>query len=627
MSTQPNANILWFLPTHGDGRYLGTTTGGREVNFNYLRQIAQAADQLGYFGVLLPTGRSCEDSWVVASAVAPWTERLRYLVAVRPGLQSPSVAARMTATLDRVSNGRLLINVVTGGDPVENKGDGIFLNHDERYEVTREFLNVYSDLLAGKTVNVEGKHIRIEDGRLLFQPVQSPRPPLYFGGSSDAGIDVAVDTVDKYLTWGEPPAQVAEKVNRVKAAAAARGRKLSFGIRLHVIVRETNAEAWKAADELIQHVTDETVASAQKIFSRMDSVGQQRMAQLHGGRRDKLEISPNLWAGVGLVRGGAGTALVGDPETVAARIKEYQDVGIDTFIMSGYPHLEEAYRFAELVFPLLSLAQPNNVTPIRVNTGPFGETIGNEYRPDKAGIAIMSLIDSLSRVGSPKLPRVDGLIPWIVPLAIILIWQTRLRHRLRFGARAAGAERRRAGGMEAAAVGRTRPQHLGQLLARQRRLPDRRHDRLLRSASPTACPQLSNKLTDTTLQMVRNIPHLALIPLVILWFGIDEIRKAVPGRARRVLPDLSQHAARHPHRRSATDRDGPHLRHDRRRAVPPGDLSGRAAVDLRRPALCARHHVADADRGGNHRRIVGHRLHGDAGARVHADRRRRARRS
>ena len=127
MSTQPNANILWFLPTHGDGRYLGTTTGGREVNFNYLRQIAQAADQLGYFGVLLPTGRSCEDSWVVASAVAPWTERLRYLVAVRPGLQSPSVAARMTATLDRVSNGRLLVNVVTGGDPVENKGDGIFL--------------------------------------------------------------------------------------------------------------------------------------------------------------------------------------------------------------------------------------------------------------------------------------------------------------------------------------------------------------------------------------------------------------------------------------------------------------------------------------------------------------------
>jgi len=375
------ANILWFLPTHGDGRYLGTSEGGREVSFNYLRQIAQAADQLGYYGVLLPTGRSCEDSWIIASAVAPFTERLRYLVAVRPGLQSPSVAARMTATLDRVSNGRLLINVVTGGDPVENKGDGIFLPHNERYEVTREFLTVYNDLLEGKAVNFSGKHIRIEDGRLLFPPVQAPRPPLFFGGSSDAGIDVAVDTVDKYLTWGEPPADVADKIAKVKAVAEQRGRKLSFGIRLHVIVRETNAEAWAAADDLIKHVTDDTIASAQTIFARMDSVGQQRMSQLHGGRRDKLEISPNLWAGVGLVRGGAGTALVGDPQTVAARIREYQDLGIDTFILSGYPHLEEAYRFAELVFPLLALDQPNNVAKLRVNTGPFGETIANEHRP------------------------------------------------------------------------------------------------------------------------------------------------------------------------------------------------------------------------------------------------------
>lgn len=387
MSSAHASNFLWFLPTHGDGHYLGTSTGGRDVNFAYLRQIAQAADQLGYFGVLLPTGRSCEDSWVVASAVAPWTERLRYLVAVRPGLQSPSVAARMTATLDRVTGGRLLINVVTGGDPVENKGDGIFLSHDERYEVTREFLNVYSDLLAGKTVNVSGKHITIEDGRLLFPPLQSPRPPLYFGGSSDAGIDVAADTVDKYLTWGEPPALVAEKVARVRSVAEPRGRKLSFGIRLHVIVRETNEAAWAAADDLIRYVTDDTIAAAQKVFARMDSVGQQRMGQLHGGRRDKLEISPNLWAGVGLVRGGAGTALVGDPQTVAARIKEYQDIGIDTFILSGYPHLEEAYRFAELVFPLVKPQHAGNVTPLRVNSGPFGETIANEHLPNAKQVA------------------------------------------------------------------------------------------------------------------------------------------------------------------------------------------------------------------------------------------------
>jgi alkanesulfonate monooxygenase len=129
-------NVLWFLPTHGDSRYLGTSHGGRSVDLAYLKQVAQAADQLGYFGVLIPTGKSCEDSWVVASALAPLTEKLRFLVAVRPGLLPPTLAARMTATLDRLSAGRLLINVVTGDDPIENKGDGIHLSHAERYEIT-----------------------------------------------------------------------------------------------------------------------------------------------------------------------------------------------------------------------------------------------------------------------------------------------------------------------------------------------------------------------------------------------------------------------------------------------------------------------------------------------------------
>jgi alkanesulfonate monooxygenase len=305
------------------------------------------------------------------------TERLRFLVAVRPGVQSPTVSARMTATLDRVSNGRLLVNVVTGGDPVESKGEGVFLSHDERYDVTREFLHVYSALLAGETVTYRGNHIHVEDGRLLFPPVQEKGPPLYFGGSSPAGISVAAETIEKYLTWGEPPAQVAEKIATVRAAAAARGRTLSFGIRLHVIVRETEAEAWAEADKMISHLDDATIAAAQNIFARMDSVGQSRMVALHGGRRDKLEVSPNLWAGVGLARGGAGTALVGDPETVAARIREYIALGIDTFILSGYPHLEEAYRVAELLLPLLPIAGRDPQAKVAINTGPFGEIVAD----------------------------------------------------------------------------------------------------------------------------------------------------------------------------------------------------------------------------------------------------------
>ncbi len=378
---QSGINVFWFLPTHGDGRDLGTAEGGRSVDLQYLQQIAVAADYLGYYGVLIPTGKSCEDSWLVAAALAPMTKRLRFLVAVRPGLQPPSLAARMASTLDRLSEGRLLINVVTGGDPVENKGDGIFLNHAEHYNVTNEFLHVYKKLLQGEKVDYAGEHIQVEGAELLFPPVQQNGPPLYFGGSSPEAIDVAASQIDTYLTWGEPLNLVAEKLAAVRQRAEQEGRTLKYGIRLHVIVRETEEEAWAAAEKLISHVDDETIAAAQKIFARMDSSGQKRMSELHNGSRDSLIIGPNLWAGVGLVRGGAGTALVGNPQQVADRIAEYQALGIDNFILSGYPHLEEAHRFAELVMPLLTL----NHTPAQraqsINTGPFGETIGGAQRP------------------------------------------------------------------------------------------------------------------------------------------------------------------------------------------------------------------------------------------------------
>ncbi|GAA3888355.1 FMNH2-dependent alkanesulfonate monooxygenase [Gibbsiella dentisursi] len=384
---QENINVFWFLPTHGDGRYLGTAKGGRPVDLAYLQQVALAADNLGYYGVLIPTGKSCEDSWLVAAALAPLTRRLRFLVAVRPGLQPPSLAARMAATLDRLSEGRLLINVVTGGDPVENKGDGIFLSHAERYAVTQEFLQVYQRLLAGEKVDFIGEHIHVEGAEVLFPPVQENGPPLYFGGSSPEAIDIAAQQIDTYLTWGEPVDLVAEKLAVVRQRAEQAGRRLDYGIRLHVIVRETEEEAWAAADRLIAHLDDDTIAAAQKIFSRMDSTGQQRMSALHGGSRDALRIGPNLWAGVGLVRGGAGTALVGNPQQVAERIREYQALGITNFIFSGYPHLEEAHRFAELVMPLLPLAHPAGYGANTVNTGPFGETIGGDRRPGKAASA------------------------------------------------------------------------------------------------------------------------------------------------------------------------------------------------------------------------------------------------
>jgi alkanesulfonate monooxygenase len=375
--------VFWFLPTHGDSRYLGTSIGARAVDLSYIGQIARAADELGYGGVLLPTGRSCEDAWAVASAMVPLTRRLKFLVAIRPGIVSPTAAARLAATVDRLSEGRLLINVVTGGDPAEAEGDGVFLSHDERYAATHEFLEVWRGVLEGKTIDLDGKYVKVKGAKVLYPPVQRPHPPLYFGGSSPAAHDLAAEHVDVYLTWGEPPKDVAQKVAEMKRRAAARGRTLRFGIRLHVIARETTEEAWRAANDLLRHVDDRTIEAAQKTFQRLDSEGQRRMVALHGGRRDQLEVSPNLWAGVGLVRGGAGTALVGSGEVVAERMLQYRELGIETFILSGYPHLEEAYRTAELVFPHLPLARQRSAT-VHSLTGPFGEMIANEIPPGAA---------------------------------------------------------------------------------------------------------------------------------------------------------------------------------------------------------------------------------------------------
>jgi alkanesulfonate monooxygenase len=349
--------FLWFLPTGGDGRYLGSDRAHRRVDNRYLRQVAQAADELGYHGALLPTGRGCEDALVTAASIAPFTERLRFLVAVRPGAILPSEAARQHATLDRLSLGRLMVNVVCGGSPTDLAGDGVQLGHDERYAQAAEFLQIWRGLMHGESVEFAGEYLASKGGRLLFPPVRRPHPPLYIGTSSPAGHQLAAEQADAYLTWGEPPAQVAEKVADVRERAAALGRALRYGLRVHLIVRETEGEAWDAARRLISHLSDDTIAAAQARLSKeSDSEGQRRMNALHGGSRERLEVAPNLWAGVGLIRGGAGTALVGDPETVAARLREYQAVGIDTVIASGFPHLEEAYRVAELLFPLLDLA-------------------------------------------------------------------------------------------------------------------------------------------------------------------------------------------------------------------------------------------------------------------------------
>ncbi|MER5221737.1 LLM class flavin-dependent oxidoreductase [Streptomyces flaveus] len=351
----------WFLPTNGDSRHVvggghGTpaTAFGRDrpPTVAYLSQIARAAEDLGFVGALTPTGAWCEDAWLTTAMVSQHTERLKFLVAFRPGFVSPTLAAQMASTFQRQSGGRLLLNVVTGGESHEQRAYGDFLDKDARYRRTGEFLQIVRELWQGRTVDLSGEHLRVEDATLARLP--DPVPEVYFGGSSPIAGEVAARHADVYLTWGEPPAAVAEKIAWIRALAEKEGRSIRFGIRLHVITRDTGEQAWAEARRLLDGFDAETVRAVQAGLARSASEGQRRMLALHGGSRDDLEIHPNLWAGIGLVRGGAGTALVGSHDEVAERIVEYHRLGIDEFVLSGYPHLEEAYWFGEGVLPRLA---------------------------------------------------------------------------------------------------------------------------------------------------------------------------------------------------------------------------------------------------------------------------------
>ncbi|MGZ4553752.1 MAG: LLM class flavin-dependent oxidoreductase [Mycobacteriaceae bacterium] len=375
----------WFLPTYGDSRHLmagghgSAMSGDRPATLKYLNQIGAAAEANGFEAVLTPTGAWCEDAWLTTAMMIDTTETLKFLVALRPGLMSPTLAAQMGATFQWQSQGRLLLNVVTGGESSEQRAYGDFLDKEQRYARCGEFLDVVRRLWVDNgPVTFAGRYVTVDNA--VLGRVPDPVPPVFFGGSSPAAGTVASQFADTYLTWGEPLAAVAAKIDWIRDLAEIRGRTLEYGIRLHVISRDTSAQAWAEADRLLNGLDPATIEKAQASLARSESEGQRRMRELHSGGAGysqssdarSLEVSPNLWTGVGLVRGGAGTALVGSHEEVADRIAEYAAVGLDHFVLSGHPHLEEAYQFGEGVRPALErrgLVQDRNVAhhaePIR----------------------------------------------------------------------------------------------------------------------------------------------------------------------------------------------------------------------------------------------------------------------
>jgi alkanesulfonate monooxygenase len=350
----------WFLPTNGgDGRQVvggghgvSAQASQRPASVPYLGQIARSAEQLGFEAALTPTGAWCEDAWVSTAMLSTLSERLKFLVAFRPGLMAPYLGAQMAGTFQNLSGGRLALNVVIGGEDHEQRMFGDFSTKEERYESAGEFLHIVKALWTGEKVTFSGKHHSVEDAVLAQIP--DPIPEIYFGGSSPAAGVVAAKYSDVYLTWGEPPAAVAKKIAWIRELAEKEGREVRFGIRLHTIARDTREEAWAEADRLLDGITEEQIAKVQAGLARSGSEGQRRMMELNKGSKDGLEIHPGLWAGVGLVRGGAGTALVGSHSEVADLVEEYAALGIEEFVLSAYPHLEGAYWFGEGVLPELA---------------------------------------------------------------------------------------------------------------------------------------------------------------------------------------------------------------------------------------------------------------------------------
>jgi alkanesulfonate monooxygenase len=360
--------IHWYLVAQ-DGRYPWSPKGARRTDFAYLSQLAGAIDHCGYAGALIATLAGGTDPWNTATGLALKTERMKFIVAQYAGVMSPLWLAQTACTVDEISRGRLIINVITGNQPT-NDALGVLLDHDARYELADEYWGAFRRLMAGETLDMDGSFVKMKGAKLLLEPVQKPGPELMFGGSSEPALQFCAKHCDTWLSLALPPPQVAEKVARVKAMATAQGRTLRCGLRLHVIVRDTEEEAWQAAQWLYDRMDKGAIMRRVEKMQSGDGVGAKLMTDLIGVGVDDLprdarafEVYPGLWGGIGLIRNGPGTTIVGSPDTVLRMIREYEAAGIETMIFGGYPHIEEAYRFADLVLPLV---QPEMAKTARV---------------------------------------------------------------------------------------------------------------------------------------------------------------------------------------------------------------------------------------------------------------------
>ena len=345
--TAPACEVSWFSALCDDDyEFLGVPDPRLASSWEHCRNIALTAEKGGFDNILLPSGYALGvDTLAFAAAIAPQLQRMRLLAAIRCGEMWPPQLARQLATIDQMLNGRLTVNIISSDMPGET------LASAPRYARTVEVIHLLRDMLNGKAVDHQGEFYKVKVDPPRIRTVSGKAPQFYFGGLSEDAREAAADGADVYLMWPDKMEAVKEIIADMTRRATAHGRKLKFGYRVHVVVRETEAAARAAADRLLSRLDAPTGDAIRGKSLDSQSVGVRRQAELRESASDDGYAEDNLWTGIGRARSGCGAAIVGDPDQVLAKLKAYQALGIEAFILSGYPHAAECDLFARHVLP------------------------------------------------------------------------------------------------------------------------------------------------------------------------------------------------------------------------------------------------------------------------------------
>ena len=358
-TARPVPRFDWFIPIDGDGVRLGTRQAERPPTFDYLREVVQTAERLEFSSLLIPTrfvnglfdeGAPLAETWTMATALAAVTSRIRFLIAIRPGFIAAGLLAQMVATLDQISRGRVDLNIVPGGIPGDFERLGVELDHAGRYAQAEELMQACRALWTGELTDFHGTSITLRGARCSPPPMGMPR--FYQGGASPRAESLAARLAEVYLMWIEPLEPIAARMARVTAQAQACGRTVTFGLRTHLVVRDDPDAAWAAAESLIAHADPHVVQQRQAVMAGTPMVGSQAQAR----RVAEHRIGAHLWNGLSTVRVNCGTAIVGTPQEVTDELLAYWRLGIDEFILSGFPHVEECIRVSQEIVPRLRAA-------------------------------------------------------------------------------------------------------------------------------------------------------------------------------------------------------------------------------------------------------------------------------